>query len=132
MDEPGDLYLLGLVSNENDYRLSWQINQHLKVGLTRLEDIKIEVKGSEQDFIVYTYTDENKYMQLTFFKNKSSSNVYLLPEHKSCDFFLCIQGSLYTDEYEKMVKSIKEMPVVSMVMKIEMKSLKSRKHLIFL
>ena len=131
VDEPDDLFLFGLVTNENDYRLSWQMNQHLGIELVRADDAQVKLKGMIHDFVQYVFFDENRFLQFSFFKNKSSQNAYLIAEHKSCDYFFCIQGSMM-DELEKMLKELKEIPVISMVVKIDVQSLKSRKNLVFL
>ncbi len=131
MDEPGDFVLLGLVTNENDYRLSWQMNQNLGIELVRADNAQVKLKGTIHDFVQYVFFDENKFLQFTFVKNKSSQNAYLISEHKSCDYFLCIQGSVM-NELDDMVVLLKEIPVISMVINIKLQSLKSRKNLVFL
>jgi hypothetical protein len=132
LDEPNDVLLLGIVSNENDYRLSWQINKYLNISLMRSKDIEIDMKKSLQSFTQYIYSDDERYLQFHFIKNKSNQQSYLIPEQKSCDFLLCIQGSLSIDEYEILVQKVKQIPNVSMAIKIDMNELKSKKNLAFL
>jgi hypothetical protein len=131
MDEPGDFVLLGLVTNENDYRLSWQMNQKLGIELVRADNAQVKLKGMIHEFVQYVFFDENKFLQFTFVKNKSSHNAYLISEHKSCDYFLCIQGSMM-NELDDVVRRLKEIQVISLVIKINALSLKSRKNLVFL
>lgn len=129
IDEPKDGLLIGIVSNENDYRLSWQINQYLQISLVRLENLSLKQKDKEHQFVQYAYNDEDRFLQFSFLKNKSPENTYFISEQKSCDYFLYVQGSVYEEEYSKIIRKIKEIPDVSFVIKIDAGKLKSRKNL---
>lgn len=124
-----NFYLFGISSSENDYRLSWKINNKLKIGLRKSPDHIINKKDIKQRFLVFTYSDNEMYIQYFLIGNKSEKG-YLIEELRNIDFFMKIHGELTENQQEKIVNSIKNITGVSGIFKLDINKLKSRQNLI--
>ena len=88
-----DFCLLGVVSDEPDYKLCWMINQVLDQAFEKLDDLKLFHKKlqEEQAFSIYAYQDEDALVTYRIIKNRSGSG-YFLDELKNLDYLVHIQG----------------------------------------
>ena len=62
--------------------------------------------------------------------NKSSEG-YLVSEIQSIDYFLVLKGSVSEKLVENLVKKVKEIDVVIIAHRIDVKQLKSKQNLLF-
>ena len=124
-------FLAGISSSENDYRLSWAINNALKLNLQKSNDLEVITKKHKvpQKFPVYKYIDENSGRQYNLISNKTE-NGYLISEFRQFDYFFQIYGEIEM-KYELMFNTIKKMDNVLAIFKIDPQILKSKQHLIF-
>ena len=101
--------LIGISSHENDYHLSWAINKHLLLNLTRSENLSIMNKQHEivQVFAVSSYDDEETMLLYNLISN-SGEKGFLFPELRNIDYFLQIYGELNETQLISFTKSIKE------------------------
>ncbi|MGC9341589.1 MAG: IPExxxVDY family protein [Bacteroidales bacterium] len=92
-----DFLLLGIVSYEKDYRLSWEINEFLQMDLERVDDHKVKHKKSGKDlhFSCFVYTDESAYLNFKLLSNRSEMGP-LIEGLKNIDYLLVIIGE-YTE-----------------------------------
>ena len=88
-----EFLLLGIVSYERDYRISWDINQNLELDLVRTEDHFIKLKSSERGiyFSCFIYEDEESYLNYKLLTNRADRG-YLLEELRNIDYFIVITG----------------------------------------
>lgn len=88
-----EFLLLGIVSYERDYRLSWDINQNLGLDLSRTDDhsLKLKSSGKEMYFSCFVYDEEDSYLNYKLLTNRSDDG-YLLDELKNIDYFIVISG----------------------------------------
>jgi len=98
--------LLGISSSENDYRLSWEMNKVLEISLRKDSDHVIKRKEIEQNFLVYTFSDEESFLQYFLIANKSE-NGYLIEELRNIDYFLQIHGDLIDKQQEQIISSVR-------------------------
>lgn len=91
-----DFLLLGIVSFERDYRLSWEMNARLGLDLVRTEDHKLSHPKTrkEQLFSCFVYEDEDSYLSYKLLSNKSDMG-FLLDSLKNIDFLLVVSGEYY-------------------------------------
>lgn len=124
-----NFFLLGISSSENDYRLSWEINKKLKISLRKSTDHVIKREEIEQAFSVYTFSDEEVYLQYFLIANKSE-NGYLIEELRNMDYFMQIHGDITDRQQEQIISSVKNIKGVFGVFKLDIDTLKSKNKLI--
>lgn len=86
-----DFKLIGISSNEKDYRLCWAINQALGIDLTRTSNEGIASRTHLIDFPFFEYTDEENGLIYRFLANRFENKI-LMKELKSIDYLFIIQG----------------------------------------
>jgi len=124
-----NFFLLGISSSENDYRLSWEINKILEISLRKGTDHITKRKEIEQVFLVYTFNDEEGYLQYFLIANKSE-NGYLIEELRNIDYFLQIHGDLIDKQQEQIISSVRNIKGVTGIFKLNINTLKSKNRLI--
>jgi len=124
-----NFFLLGISSSENDYRLSWEMNKVLEISLKKDSDHVIKRKEIEQVFLVYTFHDEEVYLQYSLIANKSE-NGFLIEELRNIDYFLQIHGDLSANQKQQITSTVKNIKGVTGVFKLDINTLKSKNKLI--
>lgn len=119
--------LLAISSHENDYRLSWSLNQDLSVQLKQSGHFRIHHPkyNAEMEFSKFIHEDEETLTKLCLVSNRCQDG-FLLSEQKTIDFLLKI-----TSEEEKvdqlamsLLKKIKENALVHLAYVIDQENLK--------
>jgi hypothetical protein len=145
-DLEDDYSLIGIHSTEEDYRLAYLLNKHLKTKLMRYKQV-LDFKNSTAEFPLFEYKDEknfiNYYMinnkHLQFVNNKNNEGLfggnytisYLIPEKKNVDFFLKIEGCNRQSFKEELVENLKKIAQIITSYALDPNTLKSRDNLIF-
>lgn len=130
--EPDEKFsVIGIVSHENDYRLSWAFNQYLGMKFVKSADLLVEQPKLEENpvFSVYKCIDDECPAVYYLISNKSE-NGFLLPEHKTVDFILKVTGGVEKSDLNDLLNKIKKLEFVSTAYVIENLSLKAAKNLI--
>jgi hypothetical protein len=123
--------LAGISSAENDYRLSWALNQVLGIHLVRMDNLEIyhQRLDDSQSFSQFEYFDEESLLHYRLISNKSA-NGYLLEEMTNLDYLLQVSGDMDETWLDELIKKIKGMEGIILVFPIDPVSLKSRKKLL--
>lgn len=146
-DSEDDYTLIGIHSTEEDYRLAFLLNSHLKTKLTRFKD-NLDFKNSTAVFPLFEYKDEanfinyylinNKYIDLVdnqykegLFGGNYSTTSYLIPEKKKVDFFLKIEGCNNVEFIQNLVNDLNKINQIITSYSIKPITLKSKENLIF-
>tara|TARA_R110001583_G_scaffold48522_1_gene152022 strand:+ start:9014 stop:9472 length:459 start_codon:yes stop_codon:yes gene_type:complete len=147
LDLEDDYSLIGIHSTEEDYRLAYLLNQHLKTKLTRFKN-DLDFKNSDAKFPVFEFKDENNYINYYLINNKYSqlvktrkkielfegnySTIFnLIPEKKKVDFFLKIEGCNQQNFIRTLVAELNKINQIITSYSIDTNSLKSKNNLIF-
>lgn len=149
LDLADDYSLIGIHSSEEDYRLAFLLNQKLQTKFSKLKQ-QLDFHNNEASFSVFEYIDERSQLSNHLIANKfigkadlsgesnlfstenNFSNIsYLIPEKKTVDFFLKIEGDISNHELKKTIDKINNINQVITSYKIDPDNLKSRDHLIF-
>jgi len=147
LDFEDDCSLIGIHSTEEDYRLAYLLNQHLKTKLTRFKT-DLDFKNSEAKFPLFEFKDENNYINYYLINNKYSQLVNsqknvglfdgnysaifnLIPEKKKVDFFLKIEGCHQQNFIRTLVDELNKINQVITSYSIDTNTLKSKNNLIF-
>jgi hypothetical protein len=124
-----NFFLLGISSSENDYRLSWEINKKLKISLRKSTDHVIKREEIKQAFSVYTFFDEEVYLQYFLIANMSE-NGYLVEELRNMDYFLQIHGDLTDKQQKQIISSVRNIKGITGVFNLDINTMKSKNKLI--
>lgn len=124
--------LIGISSHENDYHLSWAINKHLELNLTRSDNLCLMNKQHEivQEFAVSSYEDEESMLLYNLISN-SGEKGFLFIELRNIDYFLQIYGELSENQLITLQNQLNEIDIVSASFIIDPGSLKSPDKLLF-
>lgn len=124
--------LIGISSHENDYHLSWAINKHLLLNLTRSDNISIMNKQHEivQEFAVSSFDDEETMLLYNLISNTGEKG-FLFTELRNIDYFLQIYGELNETQLKALQNQLKSIDIVSASFIIDPGSLKSPEKLLF-
>ncbi len=148
-----DFSLIAIHCSEEDYKLAYLLNHHLKFQLTRMrDDIKFKTNGVQGCFSIFQYEYETQYTTYYLVSNKSRTTVtreheaiglfggetpekivtsYLLPEFEQPDFFLKIESDCLQIPLRKHLAMINEINQVISAYTIDNDKIKSNNHLIF-
>ena len=143
--------LIGIHSAEEDYKIAYLLNRDLNTSFKRFKH-NLDFKNKNASFSVFEFNDEitqlntylisNKYIEDSsentntfgglFSENISfSSNFYLIPEKKSVDYFLKLEGEITTFDLRKLIKKLNTIPQIITSYNINPSTLKSKDFLIF-
>jgi hypothetical protein len=145
--------LIAIHTSLEDYRLAYFINQKLPIVLSKCKnDIQIQVKDGESQFVNYVYEDKARDIQWNLIQNKNEitpkfkignqglfaetqnnfiTKAYLLPELKKVDYFLKIENLNISFESSKLTTLLNTIERVSTVYTINVENIKSKNNLIF-
>ena len=99
--------VIGISSHENDYRLSWSINEQLGLALAKADNISI---GDDKEFTCFAHEDERQALQLI---SNRCDNGFLLEKYKNLDFFLKFGFELSETEKTDWFGRLKNVPLIS-------------------
>jgi hypothetical protein len=125
-------HLIGISSHENDYRLSWGINNQLGISFVRTDNLVSYNQriGQEQEFSLSQYLDEETCLQYNLISNRCD-NGFLLEEMTNIDFLLQIVGEASEDDLSDIIHKLKEIDMITATFVINVDRLKSKKRLLF-
>ena len=143
-------HLLAIHSVLIDYRLAFFLNKHLNIELKRaFNDLDISVQNGFYSF--FQYEDEDNLLNWNLISNSSHTNVKneikdsllfkntevelkkykLMNELSQVDFFLKIEYHTDYINTNQIIKSIKEIPNIISVQKLNLKNIKNKENLNF-
>ena len=122
--------LLGISSHENDYRISWALNEHLGFHFSKIGNhFFFHPKfGTTFEFSQYRYEDIENTILYRFISNRCD-NGFLLDDYKNIDFFLIVD-SIDNTIVQQLLVQIKTISFVSAVFLIDINLVKSRNRLL--
>ena len=123
--------LAGISSAENDYKLSWSLNQFLGINLVRINNLEIYHKrlDDKQAFSQFEYVDEETLLQFRLISNRSV-NGYLLEEMTNLDYLLQISGDIDDRWMEDLIAKMNSIDGIILAFPLDPTTLKSRKKLL--
>ncbi|MCL2511563.1 MAG: IPExxxVDY family protein [Bacteroidales bacterium] len=104
--------IIGISSHENDYRLSWSINEHLGLSFVQNENL---VAGDGREFTCFVHEDDHKTLLLI---SNRCDNGFLLEKFKNIDFILKFNAELNESETSEWLRNLKKAPLISTVFNI--------------
>ena len=125
-----DYCLLGVVSDEPDYKLCWMINHSLDMNFERQEDLQLfhpRLK-MEQVFSLFSFHDENALITFRIIRNRTE-NGYYLDELKNIDYLIHIQGEIDTSRINDFIHSVGALKSVRMCVPSDLTRIRNRERL---
>ena len=123
--------LIGICSNHSDYRLSWNINQCLKIALKKADDyILNSKKEGESAHSFYAHIEDNDQLEVYLIKNTSFNFKLLIPEQDQIDYFLVLKNN-FVEDVQSILTRLKENESIQTAFTFDPESLKSRANLLF-
>lgn len=125
-----DFTLIGIVTSEPIYRISYLINELLETQLKEHDPIKIyhQKRNIYQAFELFNFLNEETLECYDLIQNKGNQGL-LIEEQKQTDFWLKIENSNKTTE--EILTKLKSIKNISLAFDIKPDSLKSKNRLIF-
>ena len=105
--EPVYFTIIGISSHENDYRLSWSLNEKLGLSFSHGDSL---LAGSDKEFSRFFNQYDN---QLLVLISNRCDNGFLIDKHKNLDFILKIDAQLTADEIDTWLRDLRKSPLVS-------------------
>ncbi len=108
-----ELNLYGIAAHENDYRLSWALNEILQIELSRKPEFVVEDKKNDtsKSFNQYSFHHEETGLIYQLIANVSSYG-YLLPSHKMIDFIFVVQYEADNAPPDNLLQKIKGSDII--------------------
>jgi hypothetical protein len=129
--ESYDFGLIGISSPENDYRISWILNNALGYSFVRVADLELPHKKLDdlQKFHQFRYLDEQTLLIYRLISNKCE-NGYLLEEMPRIDYLILVNGEMEGGFIGTLAKKMNGLEGITLAFQLEPASLKSRKRLL--
>jgi len=121
--------LMGINTSLKGYRLAWNLNKKMSIGLRREDPLESVNKLKEKvSFAFFTGFDESQNKVYRLVENRSGGNLFI-PEQPRCDYLLIADRSEEggTGDLLKIIRGINS---VSVAFEIEIESLKSKQNIL--
>ncbi len=126
-----DYCLLGMVSDEPDYKLCWLINQSLGTDLLKLDDLELFHKrlGKDLAFSIFAFQDEESLLTYRIIKNRAEEG-YFLDELKNLDYLVHIQGEINAKKMNSFIRGATAIPEVRLCVPVDLKKIRNQERLL--
>lgn len=120
--------LAGVVCSLRGYRLAWLLNRHLDWNLSRVAEVMPfaqDGKAEGNGFARFTGECPIDKSSFCLISNRFAG-AYLMPEQKSFDYFLLVQGGWYEEHFALLLDRIRPLPNVLTVFHVQPPKVKQR------
>jgi len=126
-----DFCLLGVLTDDPDYKLCWRINQSLDTNFEKLDDLKLFHRKLDdvQLFSMFEYDDEEAMLTYRIIKNRSDQGYYL-DEVKNIDFLVHIQGEVNEEHINRFMQSLSVLSSVRMCVPVDLTRIRNKERLL--
>ena len=126
-----DFCLLGIVSDEPDYKLCWLINQQFDMNFEKQEELKLFHRklDEEQLFSYFSYHDSDTLITYRLIKNRAEQG-YFLDELQHIDYLIHIQGEINTTRISNFMLNVGALDPVRMCVPSDLSRIKNKERLL--
>jgi hypothetical protein len=126
-----DFCLLGVVTDDPDYKLCWRINQSLDMNFEKQEELRLFHRKMNEDqlFSNFSYHDEETLITYRLIKNRTAKG-YFLDELKNIDYLIHIQGEINADRISEFMTSVGALEQVRMCVPSDLSRVKNKERLL--
>lgn len=125
VEQESGMTIFGIVSQENDLKITWAINKELGLKLQRSDNIHTIKNIPEEGFPVYIYNDEKNQIKYALVINRVKG-IYLVTALKNIDYLLILKGSTTLLEKKEIISKIKQLPEVTTIIDVDVDKIKER------
>jgi len=120
-----EVSVIGIVSLLKDYRLVWNINQSLKINLSKKNDLAFSPGGKQDLFFSFYHGQDldNKLEYYLLSNGQKGSN--LIAEKKEFNYFMLLQGPLMDTFAAEAISKLRQIPNLISAYIIHSSSIKS-------
>lgn len=126
-----DYCLLGLVSDEPDYRLAWLLNRALHADFKKEEDLMVYHKKSklDQEVSLFSWEDEGAMLTYRLIRNRAHAG-FFLDDLKNLDYLLHIQGEVNESKVEQFIQGAGGLPEIRLCVPVDLGSIRQQDRLL--
>lgn len=126
-----DFALLGVVSDQPDYKLCLLINRAHGFDLRKQDDLVLYHRKLDQDqkFSLFEYTDEESLLSYRVITNRRDEG-FFLDELKNLDYLVHIQGEITEDHIASFFLKTAAMPDVRMCVPVDLNKIRNKERLL--
>ena len=121
-----DFSLIGISSTDNDYHLSWNLNNECKLQLSKQDNLEVfhTRLHEKQAFSQFQYYDESSLLLYRLLSNRSE-NGYLLEELTNVDFIMQVSGEQRSGFTDRLIKQMNALDSIRLAFNIDPSGMKS-------
>lgn len=116
--------IIGIVSSASSHKLSWTINNLLKINLQLHEDSYLSSKDACQDFAFYSSVENT----IKLISNKSDTEI-LVSKLKNIDYFIKIENNYKS--IEEIIDTFRNSKITQAILPINLETLSKQQKNIF-
>ena len=130
-----DFDLIGITTTMKEYKLAWCINEATDCNFEKADDIKIDFVNLK-NITISNFIFETEHIIFHLLKNRLVFNnalcdQFLIPELKSIDYFVKVDGQRDLYPTKAVISSLKELDQIQYITTIDPQNLKQKENLIF-
>ncbi len=124
--------VFGISSSAKDYRICHFLNKELPLNLIPKEDVTIENKRRNQNFIMNRFCGENILSISNFhlINNKCNGEIFI-KSMKNVDYFLLVEGEILKSELLLVKKALQNIKIIEHFIEVDGKEFNGMEHFIF-
>ncbi len=126
-DNDCEFLLAGLISAYKDYKVCFELNQLLSIDFQRKEDVVVPagkpVSNTRHSYFLCPGKDGECYHVIS--NRDKEGTGYFIPELRNIDYFLLVSEASGSFDMGKMVKSIRNIDIVSGAFELDPADIKS-------
>jgi len=121
-----EINIIGISTPMPDYKLVWHLNQEERYNFVKKEDFSFLPLKEDKfvNFSFYSYDDKENYLSYCLIANKSGAQ-YLIPEFKSFDFLMFVNGNTVEEKSGYLISHLKRIRNIALIVNIELKKIKA-------
>ena len=126
LNQENEIFLLGIVSAEPDYKLSLSINKKFRISLKNIFPIKITA-GTGSETVFSRFSDLSGSPGIIYILISNRSGKYFLHKKlKNVDYVFLVHNSENDSDLDRISSTMREIEFVNAVFIIDIKSLKDK------
>lgn len=121
--------ILGIVTTDQDYKLTLKLNKKLSVSLKNADPVAVnEIDGNINQFSRFSFSVPENETIYQLISNRTGKS-FLIIKLKNIDYLLLITDPGRTVQYDKLVAALREIDSVSGVFNISFESISKDKNI---
>lgn len=104
--------LIGILTDENDLKLSWLLNKNIPLDLSRDKDLNWLSKDLPNSLTFPVYSDQHsKFGPIRLLKNRTLEGMWI-KGYKQVDYLFVIMKETDREEYEAIINKLQQISVI--------------------